>query len=99
MVKAPLTPRPDASHYPQIAVTSQTGKKELFSVLIPHKAQQFNNHNWLSERAIIVAKNKVVDDFNAPIQNFLPGKLFLFKSVNTVINQDDEVYYPTKLSN
>jgi hypothetical protein len=45
-------------------------KEELFSGFFPDIAQQFNNHNWLSERATLAAINTDVDDLNAIIQNF-----------------------------
>ena len=70
-------------------------KEELFSVF----PRTYHNHNWLSERAIFTAKNKDVDDFSATSKNFIPGELFSFKSVNTVINQDEVINYPTKLFN
>ncbi|XP_044592065.1 uncharacterized protein LOC123270186 [Cotesia glomerata] len=42
-------------------------KEELIQRVFPDVAQQFKNHNWLSERAILAAKNKDVDDLNATI--------------------------------
>lgn len=74
-------------------------KEELIQRVLPDVAQQFKNHNWLSKRAILAAKNEDVDDLNAIIQNFIPGQLFSFKSVDTVINQDDFVNYPTEFLN
>lgn len=74
-------------------------KEELIGRVFPNVAQNFKNHNWLSERAILAAKNKDVDDLNASIQNFIPGQLFSFKSVDTVINQDEVVNYPTEFLN
>lgn len=74
-------------------------KEELIKRVFPDIAQQFNNHNWLGERAILAAKNKDVEDLNATIQNFLPGQLVSFKSVDTVMNQDDIVNYPTEFLN
>ncbi|XP_063907386.1 ATP-dependent DNA helicase PIF1-like [Zophobas morio] len=71
-------------------------KEELIQRVFPDIAQKFNNHNWLGERAILAAKNK---DVNATIQNFLPGQLVSFKSVDTVMNQDDVVNYPTEFLN
>ena len=47
----------------------------------------------------MTANNKDVNDLNATVQNFLPGELFLFKSVDTVINQDDVVNYLAKSLN
>ncbi|XP_054745836.1 uncharacterized protein LOC129250225 [Anastrepha obliqua] len=74
-------------------------KEELIQRVFPDIAQKFNNHHWLDERAILTAKNKDVEDLNAPIQNFLPEQLVSFKSVDTVMNLDDEVYYPTEFLN
>jgi hypothetical protein len=74
-------------------------KEELIQRVFPDIAQQFKSHNWLSKQAILAAKNKDVDHLNATIQNFLPGQLFSFKSVDTVINQDDVVNYPTEFLN
>lgn len=74
-------------------------KEELIQRVFQNVVQQFKNHNWLSERAILAAKNKDVDDLNAAIQNFIPGQLFSFKSVDTVINQDEIVNYPTEFLN
>ena len=34
-----------------------------------------NNHKWLSERAILAAKNNNVDDFNFVVQNQIVGTL------------------------
>nr|XP_032525562.1 fatty acyl-CoA reductase wat-like [Danaus plexippus plexippus] len=74
-------------------------KVELIQRVFPDIAQKFNNHNWLGERAILAAKNKDVEDLNATIQNFLPGQLVSFKSVDTVMNQDDVINYPTEFLN
>ena len=74
-------------------------KEELIQRVFPDIAQKFNNQNWLGERAILAAKNKDVEDLNATIQNFLPGQLVSFKSVDTVMNQDDVVNYPMEFLN
>ncbi|GBP83232.1 hypothetical protein EVAR_64741_1 [Eumeta japonica] len=74
-------------------------KEELIQCVVTNIKQQLRNHNWLSERAILAAKNKNVDNLNATIQNFLPGELFSYKSVATVTNQDDVVNYPTEFLN
>ncbi|XP_026465283.1 uncharacterized protein LOC113367922, partial [Ctenocephalides felis] len=61
--------------------------------------QQFHDLNWLSERAILAAKNKDADDLNATIQSLLPGECFTYKSVDTATNQDDILNYPTEFLN
>ncbi|GBP22164.1 hypothetical protein EVAR_10674_1 [Eumeta japonica] len=74
-------------------------KEELIQRVFPDIAQQFNNHKWLGERAILAAKNKDIEDLNATIQTFLPGQLVSSKSVDTVMNQDDVLNYPTEFLN
>ncbi|XP_025409842.1 uncharacterized protein LOC112683156 [Sipha flava] len=74
-------------------------KEELIQHVFLDIAQQFNNHNWPRKRAILVAKNKNVDALNATIQNFLPGQLVSYKSVDTIMNQDDVINYPTEFLN
>lgn len=74
-------------------------KQDLIQRVFPNITQQYRNHIWLSKRAILAAKNADVDDLNATIQNFLPGQLLSYKSVDTVINQDDIVNYPTEFLN
>eukprot|EP00102_Acyrthosiphon_pisum_P013585 XP_008183218.1 PREDICTED: ATP-dependent DNA helicase PIF1-like [Acyrthosiphon pisum] len=76
-------------------------KEELIHRVFSDIAQQLNNHNWLGERAILAARNILVDvdDLNEKIQKFIPGQLFSFKSVDNVMNQDDVVNYPTEFLN
>jgi len=55
-----------------------TDSKEELNIqhVFPDIPQQFNNHNWLGERAILAAKNKIVDALNATIQNFFRDSWF-----------------------
>lgn len=71
-------------------------KEELIRRVFPNIVQNFKNQNWLSKRAILAAKNKDVDDLNATIQNFIPEQMFSFKSVDTVMNQDEVVNHSTE---
>ncbi|XP_026476423.1 uncharacterized protein LOC113382080 [Ctenocephalides felis] len=74
-------------------------KEELIHCVFPNINQQFHDLNWLSERAILAAKNKDVDDLNATIQSSLPGECITYKSVDTATNQDDILNYPTEFLN
>lgn len=76
-----------------------TSKAELIKKVFPNIAQNYRNHIWLSERAILAAKNKDVDDLNYAIQNEIAGHLHLYKSVDSVMNQDEVVNYPTEFLN
>ncbi|XP_026467789.1 uncharacterized protein LOC113371377 [Ctenocephalides felis] len=74
-------------------------KEELIQCVFTDINQQFHDLNWLSERAILAAKNKDVDDLNATIQSSLPGECITYKFVDTATNQDDILNYPTEFLN
>ena len=59
-----------------------------FSAFFPDIAQQFNTHNWLSEKAIFAAKNKGVDDLNEHSE-FASGSVVFVHTSYRVTNQDD----------
>lgn len=67
--------------------------------MFPNIALNYKNHDWLSERAILAAKNKDVDDMNFIIQNEIAGDLQTYKSVDTVTSEDEVVNYPTEFLN
>lgn len=72
-------------------------KVRLIESVFPNTAQQYKNHGWLSERAILAGTNKDVNELNWSIQNSINGKLHSYKSVDTVINE--VVNYPTEFLN
>lgn len=74
-------------------------KTELIIKVFPNIAQNYKNHDWLSERAILAAKNIDVDELNFKIQSEIAGELMTYKSVDTVTSQDDVVNYPTEFLN
>jgi PIF1 helicase. len=69
---------------------------KVFSNIIQNKTK---NHKWLSERAILTAKNKDVDAFNFVIQNQFVGTLHSFKSIDCVTNEDKAIDYPSEFLN
>ena len=74
-------------------------KEELIESVFPNIAQQYKCHAWLSDRAILAAKNKDVSELNMAIQSKIPGDLVSYKSVDTVTNEQNVVNYPTELLN
>lgn len=68
---------------------------ELIHKVFPNISQNYTNHQWLSARAILAAKNNDVNAINFKIQNELPGEAKTYKSVDTVMSQDEAVNYPT----
>ncbi|GFX94737.1 ATP-dependent DNA helicase [Trichonephila clavipes] len=71
---------------------------ELVQKVFPNIAQNYKNHQWLSTRAILAAKNIDVNTINFTIQHGIPSET-TYKSIDTVENQDEIVNYPTEFFN
>jgi hypothetical protein len=61
--------------------------------------RQYTNHKWLTERAILAAKNVDVNELNLKIQYLLPVDLVSYKSIDTVCDATEAVNYPTEFLN
>ncbi|KAJ8866387.1 hypothetical protein PR048_032230 [Dryococelus australis] len=72
---------------------------ELIHKVFPNIAQNYQSHQWLSERAILADKNNDANAINLNIQNEIPGEATTFKFIDTVMNLDEVVSYPTALLN
>lgn len=70
----------------------------MFDVF-PNIAQNYMNHDWLRERAILAPKNIDVNGINFNILRKLPGAVVTYKSVDSAMNQDDAVNYPIEFLN
>jgi hypothetical protein len=71
----------------------------LIDQIFPNVHRKNTNHEWLVERAILVAKNVDVNKLNLKIQNLLPGDLVTYKSIDTVYDTTEAVNYPTDFLN
>lgn len=74
-------------------------KEELIQKVFPDIANNYLNMQWISERAILAAKNKDVHDINYDIQNRLPGEIKIYLSTDTVTDPEQIVHYPTEFLN
>ncbi|GFU36308.1 ATP-dependent DNA helicase [Trichonephila clavipes] len=54
---------------------------------------------WNRQRAILAAKNVDVDEINFQIQQLLPGDLMSFKSIDTVVDENESVNFPIEFLN
>lgn len=72
---------------------------ELIDQIFPKIQIQYLNLEWLAERAIWAAKNVDVNDLNFKIQQLLPGKLMLYKSIDTVCDTNEILNYPAEFLN
>ncbi|GFX35721.1 ATP-dependent DNA helicase [Trichonephila clavipes] len=68
----------------------------LFSVF---NLYLYTDHAWLRERAILAAKSLDVDAINFKLQRSLPGNEITFKSIDTVVDPDEEFNYPAEFLN
>ncbi|XP_017461157.1 PREDICTED: uncharacterized protein LOC108354487 [Rhagoletis zephyria] len=72
---------------------------ELIGKVFPDIAQNHRNIDWLSERAILAARNIDVDAMNLEVLAQIPGEAKLFKSIDTVLNDVEVINYPTEFLN
>jgi hypothetical protein len=71
----------------------------LIDQIFPLVHRQYTNHEWLAERAILVAKNVDVNELNLKTQNFLPEDLVSYKSIDIVCDTTEAVNYPIEFLN
>ncbi|GFR29909.1 ATP-dependent DNA helicase [Trichonephila clavata] len=75
-----------------------TSKRELVERVFPDIQTNFKNPNWLSERAILAAKNKDVYQLNNVIQSRIQNETVTYKSVDTVVEVDEAQVHSTIVS-
>ncbi|PNF38967.1 hypothetical protein B7P43_G06600, partial [Cryptotermes secundus] len=76
-----------------------TSKEELVEKVFRNTQTNYKNHDWLSEQAILAAKNKDVYKLNNIIQSNIQCEAVTYKSVDTVVEADEAVNYPTEFFN
>ena len=72
---------------------------ELVTKVFPDIHENYNSHRWLCERAILAPKNDSVKYVNDLIQDMLPGNSTTYSSIDTVMDTEQAVYYPTEFLN
>lgn len=85
--------------FPESFCQLTQSRAELIHKVFPNVAQNYLFHDWLSERAILAAKNTDVNELNFKIQDDIPGEMRTYKSIDTVTNEDDVVNYPPEFLN
>ncbi|XP_055918430.1 uncharacterized protein LOC129950521 [Eupeodes corollae] len=71
----------------------------LIENVFPNISENNQNYAWLSQQAILAAKNNNVHALNFTIQSKITGDLVTYKSVDSITNPDDVVNYPTEFLN
>ncbi|UYV72074.1 hypothetical protein LAZ67_9001733 [Cordylochernes scorpioides] len=97
--KMTIDPTSQCITLPTSFCTLTSSKEELIQKDFPNIAQNYRNLQWLSERAILAAKNIDVNDINFCVQNWVPGEERTYTSIDTVLNEDEAVNYPTEFLN
>ncbi len=76
-----------------------SNRMELRDKVFPQMAANYNNLNWLCERAILAPSNADVQGINDQRLTFIPGEAKVYKSVDTVTDPSQAVNYPTEFLN
>ena len=84
---------------PEQSGTIVHSTSELIDSVFPEVAVNYLNHSWIRERAILAPKNELVNTVNDDILSLLPGTVTEYTSVNTVMDPNDSVNYPTEFLN
>ena len=67
--------------------------------VFPNILTNYKNHKWLSERAILAAKNKDVHENTNIILTKIRDQAVVCKSVDTVLEPNEAVNYPSEFLN
>ena len=59
----------------------------------------YKDLNWLCERAILAPKNDIVNIINDHVMKQLPEQVMTYKSVDSALDPDQAVQYPTEFLN
>ena len=72
---------------------------ELIEAVFPQVEQNIHSMIWLSERAILCPKNDGVNNINIELLNMLPGEATLYRSVDTMVDEEQVVHFPVDFLN
>ena len=74
-------------------------KNEFVEKVFPSIITNYKNHKWLRERAILAAKNKDFHEINNIILTKIRDQEVIYKSVDTVLEPNEAVNYPSEFLN
>ena len=69
---------------------------ELIDKVYPNFLQNFNNRDWLCERAILAPRNDAVNRINLDILDRIPADEKVYSSIDSTLDQDEAVHYPVE---
>jgi len=97
--KAPIDPQTGLTQFPNNFCHLVRSLDELKNNIFPNIQENYRNPQWLCERAILSPKNANVYMLNLQIQSMLAGNSKLYKSVDTVMEPNQAVFYPVEFLN
>jgi ATP-dependent DNA helicase PIF1 len=97
--KAPVDQETGLITFPPDFCTITKSLDELKANVFCNIQLHYQNHEWLCERAILAPRNDGVNMINAQIQALLPGEARAYKSIDTVTEAAQAVFYPTEFLN
>jgi hypothetical protein len=72
---------------------------ELIHAVYPAVSQNYLNLNWSRDRVILAAKNEDIYEITNQILAMLPGVVNEYKSIDTVVDADEVVSFPSEFLN
>ena len=73
--------------------------EQLIEEVYPNIQKNYSNKEWLCERAILATKNEVVENINETVQKMIQGEEKTYKSIDTIVNENESVNFPTEFLN
>ncbi|KIH66756.1 hypothetical protein ANCDUO_02916 [Ancylostoma duodenale] len=95
----PVDPDSDLISFPSDFCNLTESPEELIVKVFPDISNNFRNHHWLCDRAILAPMNDGVNKINTEIQNQLPGPAATYETIDTVVDREQAVCYPTEFLN
>lgn len=92
------------ANHEHIEINGKFGKlhadlRSLINSVYPSLSQNMPNIQWISERGILAITNEIVENINFEILKSLQGESKTYYAVDSVINDNDTVVYPTEFLN
>lgn len=97
--KIPTDPTTNCITFPPDFCKMTQSIEELIDSVFPNIERNFKNEQWLSERALLAAKNIDVNSINSVILNKISETAATYKSIDTVMRDEDAVNYPVEFLN
>ena len=94
----PHTELPNVITLPTFISCTET-LEEMKRTIYPNLQDHANDDKWLSERAILAPLNDTVNRINASLIQQFPGNVITYRSVDSALNDDEAVHFPTEFLN